>query len=244
MAALTLHREDLVGKAIASLLAERVVTREELYLQTKFTSIAGHDPAQPLPYAPQATMSERVRQSFAKSLENLGVEYVDSVVLHAPLPTREETLTAYRTLESIVDEGKIRVLGISNCYDPDLLQWLIGEAHVKINIVQNRWHEGNGWDWDVYEVCQANGIRYQSFWTFTGSPQLLANPLIIDLASKYALSPEQTLYKLCQIWNITPLCGSTTLGHVKEALAVEDSVGLVRDTPEVVQLWEAMHQRK
>ncbi|WVQ84879.1 hypothetical protein IAT38_007042 [Cryptococcus sp. DSM 104549] len=237
------YKEDLVGKAVGSLIADGVITREELYLQTKFTSIDGQDRAQPLPYDPKTPIPEQVKQSFATSLKNLGVKYVDSVVLHSPLPTREDTLAAYRTLESFVDDGKIRALGVSNCYDPALLQWLIGEAKVKVGVVQNRWYEGNGWDWDVYDICQANGVRYQSFWTLTGSPTLLKHPFLIGLASKYALTPEQTLYKLCQIWDITPLCGSTTSAHVKEALAAEGAVGLQKDTPEVVQLWEAMHPR-
>ena len=69
--------------------------------------------------------------------------------------------------------GQLRQLGVSNIYDPEELKWLINEARVKVSVVQNRWHEGNGWDWDsmlrmpapaegaVYDICQAHGIRYQ-----------------------------------------------------------------------------------
>jgi diketogulonate reductase-like aldo/keto reductase len=51
----------------------------------------------------------------------------------------QDTLTAYRTLETYVNAGKVRMLGISNCYDPNLLQWLIGEVTVPISVVQNRY---------------------------------------------------------------------------------------------------------
>lgn len=43
-------------------------------------------------------------------------------------------------------------------------------------------------------------------------------------------------------WNITPLCGSTSAGHVQEALAVEENTSLIRDEPEVQGLWEAMRR--
>jgi len=60
----------------------------------------------------------------------------------------------------------VRYLGVSNIYDPEMLEWMIGEARLKLGVVQNRsaitclynkgrinemagrWYEGNGWDWD------------------------------------------------------------------------------------------------
>lgn len=90
---------------------------------------------------------------------------------------RQKTLEAYRTLEGFADQGKVRNLGVSNIYDRSELEWLISEARVPVKVVQNRWYEGNGWDWDgrsildlslkdrlnfqVYDVCQAHDIRYQ-----------------------------------------------------------------------------------
>ncbi|KAK6909596.1 hypothetical protein I203_103617 [Kwoniella mangroviensis CBS 8507] len=235
------YREDLVGKALREVIDQGVVKREDIFIQTKFTSLDGQDKSQPLPYDPNQPIPDQVKQSFGTSLKNLGVDYVDSVVLHSPLRSKEQTLSAYQTLETFVKEGKIRQLGISNIYNPILLSWLIERVEVKVGVVQNRWYEGNGWDWAVWEICQKNDIRYQSFWTLTGSPSLLQHPHLINLASVYGLTPEQTVYKLCQLWNITPLCGSTTLSHISEALAVEGATGLKEDTPEVKQLWDAMH---
>ncbi|UOH83656.1 hypothetical protein LQV05_006390 [Cryptococcus neoformans] len=153
------YREDLVGQAIKSLISEGVVKREELYIQTKFTSVDGQDPSLTLPYDPSSPIEEQVKQSFETSLKNLGVEYVDAVVLHSPLRNREDTLKAYLTLSRFLSTKQIRHLGISNCYDPLLLKWLIDnvaeysskhqeEPEVRVGIVQNRWYEGNGWDWD------------------------------------------------------------------------------------------------
>ncbi|KIR62339.1 oxidoreductase [Cryptococcus bacillisporus CA1873] len=249
-----LKLEDLVGQAIKSLISEGVVKREELYIQTKFTSIDGQDPSLTLPYDPSSPVEEQVKQSFETSLKNLGVEYIDAVVLHSPLKSREDTLKAYLTLSRFLSTKQVRHLGISNCYDPLLLKWLIDsvaeysskhqeEPEVKVEIVQNRWYEGNGWDWDIYDICRGHDIRYQSFWTLTGSPTLLKQPFLINLAAKYGLTPEQTIYKLCQLWGITPLCGTTSLAHAKEAVSVENATGLMSSTEEVVKLWNAMGGR-
>ncbi|KIR25287.1 oxidoreductase [Cryptococcus deuterogattii 99/473] len=240
--------EDLVGQAIKSLISEGVVKREELYIQTKFTSIDGQDPSLTLPYDPSSPIEEQVKQSFETSLKNLGVEYIDAVVLHSPLKSREDTLKAYLTLSRFLSTKQVRHLGISNCYDPLLLKWLIDsvaeysskhqeEPEVKVEIVQNRWYEGNGWDWDTLGLLLC---RFRSFWTLTGSPTLLKQPFLINLAAKYGLTPEQTIYKLCQLWGITPLCGTTSLAHAKEAVSVENATGLMSSTEEVIKLWNAM----
>ena len=59
-----------------------VVTRDDLFLQTKFTYRRGQDHR--LPYDPVASLSVQVAQSMASSLEHLGTDYVDSYVLHGP----------------------------------------------------------------------------------------------------------------------------------------------------------------
>jgi hypothetical protein len=57
-------------------------------------------------------------------------------------------LEAYRVLEGFADRGKVHNLGVSNIYDRAELEWLISQARVPVKVVQNRWYEGNGWDWD------------------------------------------------------------------------------------------------
>lgn len=83
------YREDLVGAGVRRAIADGIVRRDELYLQTKFTSLDGQDRKQPLPYDAAARVEEQVAQSVRRSLENLGVERIDAVLLHSPLRTRE-----------------------------------------------------------------------------------------------------------------------------------------------------------
>src|SRR3954464_6756463 len=74
------YHEAAVGEAIASALRAGLLTRDELFVQTKFTFRRGQDHR--LPYDPAAPIATQVTQSFASSLEHLGVEVIDSYVLH------------------------------------------------------------------------------------------------------------------------------------------------------------------
>jgi diketogulonate reductase-like aldo/keto reductase len=78
----------LVGAAVQEAITTGMVTREQLFLQTKFTSVNGQDPTN-IPYDPKASLSDQVRQSFEVSLRHFGTEYMDSLVLHSPMRTIE-----------------------------------------------------------------------------------------------------------------------------------------------------------
>src|SRR6516162_6507438 len=69
------YHEAAVGRAVSAAVAGGLVAREGLFLQTKFTFRAGQDHR--LPYDPQAPVRTQVEQSFASSLEHLGVEVID-----------------------------------------------------------------------------------------------------------------------------------------------------------------------
>src|SRR5205085_2637031 len=76
------YHEAAVGRAVAAAVGSGLVTRRNLFLQTKFTSRAGQDHR--LPYDPDAPVAAQVAQSFAASLAHLGTDVVDSYVLHGP----------------------------------------------------------------------------------------------------------------------------------------------------------------
>src|SRR5947207_5911676 len=76
------YHEAGVGQAIAAAVAAGLVSREDLFLQTKFTFRPGQDDR--LPYDPAASISDQVAQSFASSLEHLGAAVIDSYLLHGP----------------------------------------------------------------------------------------------------------------------------------------------------------------
>ena len=109
------YHEEGVGRAIATAIANGIVTRDDLFLQTKYTFRAGQDHR--LPYDPAAPISDQVEQSFTKSLEHLGVEVIDSFVLHGPtkrLGLVAADWEAWRAMELLHESGRARLLGVSN----------------------------------------------------------------------------------------------------------------------------------
>jgi diketogulonate reductase-like aldo/keto reductase len=127
------YNEPGVGAAVAGAIESGLVTRSQLWLQTKFTSLGGQDPAH-VPYDHTAPIEEQVAQSLAASLQNLGTDYIDSLVLHSPLATHELTMRAWRVMEGAVRAGSARTLGVSNLKSLSQLQAICVEATIQPSV--------------------------------------------------------------------------------------------------------------
>lgn len=130
------------------------------------------------PYNHKAPIPSQIRDSFQTSLNNLHTSYLDSYVLYNPLhmvepstplrdpgslwddaAVREKVYMAWKELCKLQDEGAVRSIGVSNCYDVDVLKALVEER--KVEVVQNMWCARSGWDEEVVAYCRENGIMYQ-----------------------------------------------------------------------------------
>jgi diketogulonate reductase-like aldo/keto reductase len=212
------YHEPGVGEGVAACL-DRGLKRADLYLQTKFTPIDGQDPAR-VPYDPAATLPDQVAQSFAVSLANLRTDHLDGLVLHSPLRSPAQTLEVWRAMESLVDSGGVRQIGISNCYDPDELESLYATARIKPAVVQNRFYADTGHDREIRRFCRRNRIVYQSFWTLTANRDLLSGGEIGTLASRYRRTPAQILFRYLTRIDVVPLTGTTSEAHMDDDLAI------------------------
>jgi diketogulonate reductase-like aldo/keto reductase len=193
--------------------------RQDIYVQTKFTPLDGQDPKR-VPYDPKASLTRQVEQSFAQSLQNLRADYVDGLVLHSPLPKREDLVEVWTAMESIVDAGNARLLGISNCYELERLEDLYASSRIKPAVLQNRFYAQTGYDREIRHFCQRRGIIYQSFWTLSANPNILAHALVQDLAEKYQRTTPQIFYRYLTQMGILPLIGTTSSIHMREDLDI------------------------
>ncbi len=190
-----------------------------LYLQTKFTPLAGQDP-QRIPYDPSAPLPRQIEQSCARSLEHLRTDYLDGLLLHSPLSTGAETLRAWGTLEALVERGTVRRIGISNCYQLDELHQLWQAARIKPTVLQNRFYRPSGYDVSLRAFCRAQAISYQSFWTLTANAHLLAHPALIAAAAVHQCGVEQILFRYLTQNDVVPLTGTRSERHMREDLAI------------------------
>jgi diketogulonate reductase-like aldo/keto reductase len=214
------YNEAGVGAAVAASLRSGL-ERGQLYLQTKFTSIGGQDPKR-VPYDPDAPLAEQVAQSIEASLRNLQTTYIDGLVLHSPLRNMPDTEEVWRAMQAAFASGAVRQLGISNCYELSVLEHLYQWADVKPAVVQNRFYANSGYDVDIRAFCREQGVIYQSFWTLTANPQVLADEQTVRLAAKYRVTPAQVLFRYLTQIDVVPLTGTTSQEHMREDLAIFD----------------------
>ena len=201
--------EAAVGAAINSSIEQGLVTRNDLFIQTKFTFRHGQD--QRLPYDPSATIELQVAQSFASSLEHLGTDRIDSLVLHGPsrgTGLGPDDWAAWKAMEELHDSGKVLNLGISNV-NLDQLTALFQRARIRPKFVQNRCFAVQHWDHAIRLFCNDNDAVYQGFSLLTANRAVVSSPQLAAIAKRYGRSPAQVVFRFATQIGILPLTGTS-----------------------------------
>jgi diketogulonate reductase-like aldo/keto reductase len=211
-----------VGQGLAAAYRAGVVTRANVFLQTKFTYQRGQDHR--LPYEPAASLSVQVAQSMASSLEHLGTDYIDSYVLHGPASNydwSDEDDEVWEAMKKARDAGHARLLGISNVSLQHLERMAATHSEAPA-FVQNRCYARLGWDREIREFCSQRKIIYQGFSLLTANVEVLHHPLIADLASRANATPAQVMFAFARAIGMLPLTGTSSAEHMKQDLAARD----------------------
>jgi len=214
------YEEALVGEALQAL-AKKGITRDSLFLQTKFTPANGQDHR--TPYDANADIATQVKQSFASSLVHLHTDHLDSYVLHGPYSRRglgKEDWEVWTTLEELYNSGKTKMIGISNVTPVQLVQ-LCERAKHKPMMVQNRCYAALGWDKEVREICKTHDIIYQGFSLLTANVEFITGPEIRSIAMRLGTGPAQVTFRFAMQIGMLPLTGTTSQQHMKEDLQAE-----------------------
>ena len=223
-----------VGQGLATAYRTGVVTRSDLFLQTKFTYQPGQDHR--LPYDPAARLSVQVAQSMASSLEHLGTDYVDSYVLHGPSSGYEWTdadAEVWEAMKKERDAGRIRLLGVSNVSLRHLEQMAAAHAEAPA-LVQNRCYARLGWDRDVRLFCKERKIVYQGFSLLTANGEVLCHPVVVVLARRINATPAQIVFGFARAVGMLPLTGTSDGEHMKQDLAVPN-LDLLPDAVQAIE---------
>jgi diketogulonate reductase-like aldo/keto reductase len=216
--------EEGVGQGLAAAYNAGIVTRDDLFLQTKFTYQPGQDHR--LPYDPTASLSVQVAQSMASSLDHLGTSYVDSYVLHGPSSNHDWTdadAEVWEAMRKERDAGRTRLLGVSNVSLRHLQQMVAARTELPA-FVQNRCYARLGWDRVVRQFCREHKIIYQGFSLLTANQEVLQHPLIASLtiaslAASTNATPAQVVFSFARSIGILPLTGTSNAEHMKQDLA-------------------------
>ncbi|QKF67330.1 aldo/keto reductase [Arcobacter venerupis] len=212
------YREDLVGLGLLKAY-EIGIKREDIFLQTKFTPIDGQDKSN-MPYLESDEIEVQVEKSFETSKKNLKANFIDAYILHSPVYPGSKLQRVWQKMEEFYDKKEVGVLGISNCYDLDVLVYLYNNAKVKPSIVQNRFYAQSGYDKEIRAFCNENSITYESFWSLTANPHILNSEILKELAIKYDREVTQIFYRFLNHINIIPLNGTTSTKHMIDDLKI------------------------
>jgi diketogulonate reductase-like aldo/keto reductase len=225
-----------VGEGLAAAYRAGVVTRADLFLQTKYTYAPGQDHR--LPYDPAADLATQVAQSLASSLEHLGTDHVDSYVLHGPASGSgwsDYDAEVWEAMGRERDAGRTRQLGVSNV-SLRHLQQLEASGAERPAFVQNRCFAARGWDRAVRAFCAERGIVYQGFSLLTANLDVLRHPRVSEIAARRGAVPAQVVFRFALAVGMLPLTGTSDPEHMRQDLAA----GALALAPDEVRTLESI----
>ena len=195
--------EKGVGKGLKLSLEEQGLTREDIFITTKLWI--------------NSFKYERALKAFNRSLNNLGLDYVDLYLLHWPEPLYRQE--AWKALESILKEGKARSIGVSNYYKNHLDE-LLSEADI-IPAVNQVEFTPYLYLKELKEYCDNKGIRLEAYSPLTRGKKLKDSKLM-DIAKKYNKSSAQILIRWGLQHEVIEIPKSSKEDHIIENSKVFD----------------------
>ena len=216
------YHEAEVGRALLAEWERGILRRKDVFVQTKFTFRSSQDHR--LPYDPAAPIGRQVEQSFDSSRSHLGVDVVDSYLLHAPSLSQglsPADIEAWRVMETLHDAGRVRFIGVSN-FAPDQLVTLLRAARVRPTFVQNRCYASRRWDASVRAICSREGVVYQGFSLLTANQRVVRSSLVYKIARRHQRAPTQVIVRFALQLGMVVLTGTTNPQHMAEDLALYD----------------------
>jgi 2,5-diketo-D-gluconate reductase A len=192
--------EEAVGRAIQ----QSGVPREELFITTKlWVQDAGYEPT---------------KAAFAKSLQKLGLDYLDLYLIHQPYG---DVYGAWRAMEELYHAGKIRAIGVSN-FPPDRVMDFLMHHEVKPVVNQIETHPFYQRVEDQ-QFLQENGVQIESWGPFAeGRNNLFTNELLQNVAAKHQKSVAQVILRWLIQRNVVAIPKSVKPERIAENFQVFD----------------------
>lgn len=168
--------EEGVGNGIRQGIEAAGITREDLFVTSKvWNADLGYD----------STIA-----AYELSLKKLGLEYLDLYLIHWPVKGKYKE--AWRALETLYKEGRVKAIGVSNFLEHQLKD-LLEEAEITPMVNQMEYHPRLTQK-DLQAFCKAHGIQYEA-WSPLMQGQLLDNPELQAIAAKYGKSIAQIILR-------------------------------------------------
>jgi diketogulonate reductase-like aldo/keto reductase len=199
--------EESVGKAIRN----SGIPREEIFVTSKL-------PAEIKSY-------ERAKRHASLTMKNIGLDYIDLYLIHAPWPWNEigadytkENIEVWKAMEEFYDSGKTRSVGISNFNIRDI-DAIMANSRIKPMANQIKLHIGHSQE-EITKHCRKNYIVIEGY-SPLATGRILSNRNIADIAAKYHRSVAQLSIRYVLQKGAIPLPKSTHQEYIKHNLNID-----------------------
>ncbi len=165
--------------------------------------------------------------SIEKSLEKLGIEYIDLLLIHAPMPWEymhgpkryfNENLEVWKAMEKFYSDGKIRALGVSNFQKEDIKN-IVENCKIEPTVNQVKMHPKSS-NVTLYKYLKSTNLTIQAY-SPLGHGKILDEPFINKLANKYGASATQICIKYALQRGTCPVIKSLNPEHLKEFTSLD-----------------------
>ena len=168
--------EEAVGRAIAKC----GVPREELFITTKLWV--------------QDASYEGAKAAIETSMKKLGLDYIDLYLIHQPMG---DYIGAYRAMEEAYKAGKLRAIGVCNCY-PQILADICETVEIKPAVNQVELHPFFQQE-NALALMREYGVHPEAWGPFAeGNHNIFAHPVLTAVGQKYGKSAAQVALR----WNV------------------------------------------
>jgi len=170
------ENERSVGQGIREAIAQHNISREDLFITSKvWNADLGY---------------ESTIAAYETSLKKLGLDYLDLYLIHWPVKGKYEE--AWRALETLYREGRVRAIGVSN-FQIHHLQDIMRSGSIKPMVNQVEFHPRLTQQ-ELRQFCKEQGIQ-QEAWSPLMQGQLLDHPVLTEIAAKYGKSVAQIILR-------------------------------------------------
>ena len=198
------ENENAVGKAIKRVIAEGIVSREELFVTTKLWITD--------------TTYEKAKEGFKRSLDRLDLEYVDLFLIHQPY---NDYYGAWRALEELYEEGKVKSIGVDNFTQDRMADFLFfNKVKPAVNMIEcNTYFQRE----DERKYLSDQNILMQAWAPLAaGKEELFTNEILCQIAQNHQKSVAQVILRWLVQRGIVPVVKSANPVRMKENLDIFD----------------------
>lgn len=175
----------------------------------------------------EAKTYAEAKQRIDGSLQALGLDHIDLMLIHSPQPWaefregehfHEGNLEAWRALEEAYDAGKLRAIGVSN-FERDDLDNLFDHGSIAPMVNQILAHIGNT-PFDLIEECQSRGMLVEAY-SPVGHGAMLGHAAPAAMADRYGVGIAQLCIRYCLQLGLLPLPKTSNPDHMRSNGALD-----------------------